>query len=80
MKTIAQGPNADLLMKFIDLLYEGEMQEPEYFSPEDLAARKEPFFNPDSPKIRNYALDKSDKLIYIEDYDKHRTSRTALSG
>ena len=41
VKTIAQGPNADLLMKFIDLLYEREMQEPEYFSPEDLAAIEE---------------------------------------
>lgn len=36
VKTIAQGPHADLLNKFIDLLYEHE--EPEYFSPEDLAA------------------------------------------
>jgi hypothetical protein len=41
VKTIAQGPNADLLMKFIDLLYEREMEEPEYFSPEDLAAIEE---------------------------------------
>ena len=38
---IAQGPNADLLEKFIDLLYEHE--EPEYFSPEDLAAIEEGF-------------------------------------
>jgi len=36
VKTIAQGPNADLLKKFIDLLY--QEHEPEYFSPEDLAA------------------------------------------
>jgi predicted transcriptional regulator len=41
LKTIAQGPNADLLMKFIDLLYEREMEEPEYFSLEDLAAIEE---------------------------------------
>ncbi len=38
VKAIAQGPNADLLKKFIDLLYEREMEEPEYFSPEDEAA------------------------------------------
>lgn len=38
VKTIAHGPHADLLNKFIDLLYEREMGEPEYFSPEDLAA------------------------------------------
>jgi hypothetical protein len=36
VKAVAQGPNADLLAKFIDLLYEHE--EPEYFSPEDEAA------------------------------------------
>lgn len=40
MKTIAHGPQADLLKKFIDLLYEREMEE-EYFSPEDLAAIEE---------------------------------------
>jgi hypothetical protein len=39
VKAIAQGPNADLLKKFIDLLY--QEQEPEYFSPEDLAAIEE---------------------------------------
>lgn len=36
--TIAHGPHAELLEKLIDLLYEREMEEPEYFSPEDLAA------------------------------------------
>ncbi len=36
VKTIAQGPNADLLKKLIDLLY--QEHEPEYFSPEDEAA------------------------------------------
>ncbi len=41
VKTIAQGPHADLLNKLIDLLYERETQEPEYFSPEDLAAIEE---------------------------------------
>jgi len=40
VKTIAHGPHADLLEKFIDLLYEREMEE-ESFSPEDLAAIKE---------------------------------------
>jgi hypothetical protein len=38
VETIAHGPHADLLEKFIDLLYEREMKGPEYFSPEDLAA------------------------------------------
>jgi hypothetical protein len=43
VKAISQGPNAELLKKFIDLLYERELgeQEPEYFSPEDLAAIEE---------------------------------------
>lgn len=40
VRTIAHGPHADLLEKFIDLLYEHE-HEPEYFSPEDLAAIEE---------------------------------------
>jgi len=40
VKALAQGPHADLLKKFIDLLYEKE-HEPEYFSPEDLAAIEE---------------------------------------
>jgi hypothetical protein len=41
VETIAHGPHADLLNKLIDLLYEREMEEPEYFSPEDLAAVEE---------------------------------------
>ncbi len=41
VKAIAHGPHAELLQKFIDLLYEREMEEPEYFSPEDLAAIEE---------------------------------------
>lgn len=43
VKAISQGPNAELLKKFIDLLYDRELQEqePEYFSPEDLAAIEE---------------------------------------
>lgn len=40
VKIIAHGPYADLLGKFIDLLYEKE-HEPEYFSSEDLAAIEE---------------------------------------
>ena len=38
VRAIAQGPHADLLEKLIDLLYG---QEPESFSPEDLAAIEE---------------------------------------
>lgn len=38
VEVIAHGPHGDLLEKLIDLLYEKEMQEPEYFSPEDEAA------------------------------------------
>lgn len=41
MRTIAHGPRADLFNKLIDLLYEREMEEPEYFYPEDLAAIEE---------------------------------------
>lgn len=41
VEAIAHGPHADLMKKFIDLLYDREMQEPEYFSPEDLAAIEE---------------------------------------
>jgi len=43
VKVISQGPNAELLKKFINLLYDQEMQEdePEYFSPEDMAAVEE---------------------------------------
>jgi len=37
VEAIAQGPHADLLNKLVDLLYDREMLEPEYFSPEDLA-------------------------------------------
>lgn len=41
VETIAHGPHADLLEKLIDLLYAREMEEPEHFSPEDLAAIQE---------------------------------------
>lgn len=40
VEAIAHGPHAALLEKFIDLLYR-EIEEPEYFSPEDLAAIEE---------------------------------------
>lgn len=40
VRIIAHGPHGDLLGKFIDLLYAKE-HEPEYFSPEDLAAIEE---------------------------------------
>lgn len=39
VKAVAHGPHAELLEKFIDLLYEHEG--PEYFSPEDLEAIEE---------------------------------------
>jgi hypothetical protein len=41
VETIAHGPHAETLHKLIDLLYEREMEEPEYFSPEDFAAIEE---------------------------------------
>ena len=41
VETIAHGPHAELLNKLIDLLYEREEQELEYFSPEDMAAIEE---------------------------------------
>jgi hypothetical protein len=43
VKAIAQGPNADLLYKFIDLLYEREQEEydEEPLSPEEFAAMEE---------------------------------------
>jgi hypothetical protein len=45
IKAIAQGPNAELLRKLIDLLYAREQPQEEYddepFSPEELAAIEE---------------------------------------
>ncbi len=41
VQTIAHGPHADLLEKLIEVLYEKDMEEPEYWSPEDLAAIEE---------------------------------------
>jgi uncharacterized protein YfkK (UPF0435 family) len=40
VETIAHGPHAELLNKLVDLLYE-RVEEPEYFSPEDMAAIEE---------------------------------------
>jgi len=45
IKAISQGPNAELLRKLIDLLYEREQPQQEYddepFSPKELAAIEE---------------------------------------
>jgi hypothetical protein len=45
IKAIAQGPNADLLRKFVDVLYEREPVQEQYddepLSPEELAAIEE---------------------------------------
>jgi hypothetical protein len=45
IKAIAQGPNAELFIKLVDLLYEHSGRQEEYdhepFSPEDLTAIKE---------------------------------------
>ncbi|MFZ5447409.1 MAG: hypothetical protein ACOZFS_02075 [Thermodesulfobacteriota bacterium] len=45
VKAIAQGPNADLLLRLVDMLYEREQVQEEYddepFSPEELAAMEE---------------------------------------
>ncbi|MBI4644241.1 MAG: hypothetical protein HY790_12070 [Deltaproteobacteria bacterium] len=45
IKAIAQGPNAELLRKLIDILYEREQPQEEYddepLSPEELAAIEE---------------------------------------
>jgi hypothetical protein len=41
VKAIAQGPDADILKGFVDLLF--DRVEEEYFSPEDLAEIEEGF-------------------------------------
>ncbi len=45
IKAIAQGPNAELLRKLVDVLYEREHRQEEYdnepFTPEELAAIEE---------------------------------------
>lgn len=41
IKVIAQGPNAELLSKFVDVLYEREEYDDEPLSPKELAAIEE---------------------------------------
>jgi predicted transcriptional regulator len=65
IKAIAQGPNAELLRKLVDLLYEQSEQREEYdeepFSPEDLAAIKE----------GEEACERGE-FISLEEYEKER--------
>ncbi|MHB8070299.1 MAG: hypothetical protein ACYDIC_20600, partial [Desulfobaccales bacterium] len=65
IKAIAQGPNAELLRKLVDVLYEQSEQREEYdeepFSTEDLAAIKE----------GEEAL-KRGEFISLEEYEKER--------
>jgi len=65
VKAIAQGPNAQLLSKLVDVLYEQaerrEAYDDEPFSPEDLAAITE----------GEEAL-KRGEFISLEDYEKER--------
>lgn len=58
VKAISQGPNADLLRKLVDILYE---REEEYFSPEDLAAIEE--------GIKEF---ERGEYITLEEYKKER--------
>jgi hypothetical protein len=65
IKAIAQGPNAELLRKLVDVLYQQAEQREEYdeepFSAEDLAAIKE----------GEEAL-KRGEFISLEEYEKER--------
>jgi hypothetical protein len=65
VKAIAQGPNAQLLSKLVDVLYEQAERREEYddepFSPEDLAAIKE-----------GEEAFKKGEFISLEDYEKER--------
>jgi hypothetical protein len=65
IKAIAQGPNAELFRKLVDLLYEQSERKEEYddepFSTEDLAAIQE----------GEEAL-KRGEFISLEDYEKER--------
>jgi hypothetical protein len=66
IKVITQGPNAELLSKFVDVLYEqAERQQEEFdeepFSTEDLAAIKE-----------GEEAFKRGEFISLEDYAKER--------
>lgn len=65
IKAIAQGPNADLLRKLVDVLYQQTEQREEYdeepFSAEDLAAIKE-----------GEEAFKRGEFISMEEYEKER--------
>jgi hypothetical protein len=65
VKVISQGPNAELLRKLVEVLYEQAERREEYdeepFSPEDLAAIQE----------GEEAL-KRGEFISLEDYEKER--------
>jgi hypothetical protein len=65
IKTITQGPNAELLCKLVDVLYEEAERREEFdeepFSPEDLAAIKE-----------GEEAFKRGEFISLEDYEKER--------
>ncbi len=65
IKAIAQGPNAELLRKLIDVLYEQAEQREEYdeepFTPEDLAAIQE-----------GEEAFKRGEFITLEEYEKER--------
>lgn len=65
VKAIAEGPNAALFRKLVDVLYEESDRQEEFdeepFSPEDLAAIKE----------GEEALQRGE-FISLEDYEKER--------
>jgi hypothetical protein len=65
IKAIVQGPNAELLRKLVDVLYEQAERREEYddepFSPEDLAAIKE-----------GEEAFQQGEFISLEDYEKER--------
>ena len=65
IKAIAQGPNAELLRKLVDVLYEQSEQREEYdeepFSAQDLAAIKE-----------GEEAFKRGEFISLEEYEKER--------
>ena len=65
IKAIAQGPNAELLQKLIDVLYEQSAPREEYdeepFTAEDLAAIKE-----------GEEAFKRGEFISLEEYEKER--------
>ena len=65
IKAIAQGPNAELLCKLVDVLYEQSKRQEEYdeepFSAEDLAAIQE-----------GEEAFKRGEFISLEEYEKER--------